>query len=38
LLRGAFGEMTASSRRVIGVASLPLGSPVELELTLEVTT
>jgi enamine deaminase RidA (YjgF/YER057c/UK114 family) len=37
LHRDVFGEMTVSSRLVIGVASLPLGSPVELELILEVT-
>jgi enamine deaminase RidA (YjgF/YER057c/UK114 family) len=29
-------EQTVSSRLVIGVASLPLGSPVELEVILEV--
>jgi enamine deaminase RidA (YjgF/YER057c/UK114 family) len=36
LLRDVLGEETISSRLVIGVASLPLGSPVELELILEV--
>jgi enamine deaminase RidA (YjgF/YER057c/UK114 family) len=36
LLRDVFGEKTVSSRLVIGVASLPLGSPVELEVILEV--
>ena len=36
LLRDIFGEEAVSSRLVIGVASLPLGSPVELELILEV--
>ena len=36
LLRDVFGEQTVSSRLVIGVASLPLGSPVELEVILEV--
>ena len=36
LLRDAFGEQTVSSRLVFGVASLPLGSPVELEVILEV--
>jgi enamine deaminase RidA (YjgF/YER057c/UK114 family) len=36
LLRDVFGEGTVSSRLVIGVASLPLGSPVELEVILEV--
>jgi enamine deaminase RidA (YjgF/YER057c/UK114 family) len=36
LLRDVFGDQTVSSRLVIGVASLPLGSPVELEVILEV--
>jgi enamine deaminase RidA (YjgF/YER057c/UK114 family) len=36
LLRDVFGEQTNSSRLVFGVASLPLGSPVELEVTTEV--
>jgi enamine deaminase RidA (YjgF/YER057c/UK114 family) len=36
LLRDVFGEETISSRLVFGVASLPLGSPVELEVILEV--
>ena len=36
LLRDVFGERTISSRLVFGVASLPLGSPVELEVILEV--
>jgi UDP:flavonoid glycosyltransferase YjiC (YdhE family) len=36
LLRDVFGEEKISSRLVIGVASLPLGSPVELEVILEV--
>jgi len=36
LLREVFGEETVSSRLVFGVASLPLGSPVELEVILEV--
>ena len=36
LLRDVFGENTVSSRLVIGVASLPLGSPVELEAIFEV--
>jgi enamine deaminase RidA (YjgF/YER057c/UK114 family) len=36
LLRDVFGDETVSSRLVIGVASLPLGSPVELEVILEV--
>ncbi len=36
LLRDVFGEKAISSRLVLGVASLPLGSPVELEVILEV--
>jgi enamine deaminase RidA (YjgF/YER057c/UK114 family) len=36
LLRDVLGEETVSSRLVIGVASLPFGSPVELEVILEV--
>jgi enamine deaminase RidA (YjgF/YER057c/UK114 family) len=36
LLRDVFGDRTISSRLVFGVASLPLGSPVELEVILEV--
>ena len=36
LRRDVFGEKTVSSRLVIGVASLPLGSPVELEVIVEV--
>jgi enamine deaminase RidA (YjgF/YER057c/UK114 family) len=36
LFRDVFGEKLISSRLVIGVASLPLGSPVELEVILEV--
>jgi enamine deaminase RidA (YjgF/YER057c/UK114 family) len=36
LLRDVLGEKTVSSRLVVGVASLPLGSPVELEVILEV--
>src|SRR2546421_461009 len=36
LLRDVLGEETVSSRLVIGVASLPLGSPVELEVIFEV--
>jgi enamine deaminase RidA (YjgF/YER057c/UK114 family) len=36
LLRDILGEETVSSRLVIGIASLPLGSPVELEVILEV--
>ena len=37
LLRDVLGEHTMSSRLVIGVASLPLGSPVELEVIFEVS-
>src|SRR5262245_19497832 len=36
LLRDVLGAETVSSRLVFGVASLPLGSPVELEVILEV--
>ena len=36
LLRDVFGQTSVSSRLVFGVASLPLGSPVELEIILEV--
>jgi enamine deaminase RidA (YjgF/YER057c/UK114 family) len=36
LFRDVLGEETMSSRLVIGVASLPLGSPVELEVILEI--
>jgi enamine deaminase RidA (YjgF/YER057c/UK114 family) len=36
LLRDIFGDEAVSSRLVIGVASLPLGSPVELEVIIEV--
>ena len=36
LLRDVFGEGKTSVRSVIGVASLPLGMPVELEVTFEV--
>lgn len=36
LLRDVLGEQAMSSRLVIGVASLPLGSPVELEVIVEV--
>jgi enamine deaminase RidA (YjgF/YER057c/UK114 family) len=37
LLRNVFGEDKASVRSVLGVTSLPLGSPVMLEVTFEVT-
>ena len=36
LLRDVFGDQTVSSRLVFGVASLPLGSAVELEVILNV--
>jgi enamine deaminase RidA (YjgF/YER057c/UK114 family) len=36
LLRDVLGDQTVSSRLVLGVASLPLGSPVELEVIFEV--
>lgn len=36
LLRDVFGEDRMSTRLVVGVASLPLGVPVELELIFEV--
>jgi enamine deaminase RidA (YjgF/YER057c/UK114 family) len=36
LLRDVFGQEAVPSRLVFGVASLPLGSPVELEVILEV--
>jgi enamine deaminase RidA (YjgF/YER057c/UK114 family) len=36
LLRDVFGEDKQPCRSVYGVASLPLGVPVELEITLEV--
>jgi enamine deaminase RidA (YjgF/YER057c/UK114 family) len=36
LLRDVFGAEAVSSRLVFGVASLPLGSPIELEVILEV--
>jgi enamine deaminase RidA (YjgF/YER057c/UK114 family) len=36
LFRDVFGNEAISSRLVLGVASLPLGSPVELEVILEV--
>lgn len=37
LFQEIFGKDKASVRLVIGVASLPLGMPVELEIILEVT-
>ncbi|MBK7406013.1 MAG: RidA family protein [Phycisphaerales bacterium] len=36
LFRDVFGAEGVSSRLVLGVASLPLGSPVELEVIVEV--
>ena len=36
VVRNVVGDQTVSSRLVFGVASLPLGSPVELEVILEV--
>jgi enamine deaminase RidA (YjgF/YER057c/UK114 family) len=36
LFRDIFGEEKMSVRQVFGVASLPLGMPVELEVVLEV--
>jgi enamine deaminase RidA (YjgF/YER057c/UK114 family) len=36
LLRDVFGESKTSVRSVFGVASLPLGAPVMLEVTFEV--
>ena len=36
LLRDVFGEDKMSVRSVVGVASLPLGAPVMLEVTFEV--
>ena len=38
LLRDVFGEGTTSVRSVFGVASLPLGLPVMLEVTFEVNS
>jgi hypothetical protein len=36
LPQDVFGAQAVSSRLVFGVASLPLGSPVELEVIFEV--
>jgi enamine deaminase RidA (YjgF/YER057c/UK114 family) len=36
MLLAVFGEEKLSGRVVLGVASLPLGVPIELELVLEV--
>jgi enamine deaminase RidA (YjgF/YER057c/UK114 family) len=38
LLRDVFGKDKSSCRLVYGVASLPLGTPVELEVIFEVAT
>jgi enamine deaminase RidA (YjgF/YER057c/UK114 family) len=38
LLRDVFGEDKMSVRSVLGVASLPLGVPIMLEVTFEVNT
>jgi enamine deaminase RidA (YjgF/YER057c/UK114 family) len=38
LLRDVFGEQSLPVRMVFGVASLPLGMPVELEVILEIQT
>ena len=38
LLQDVFGRDRNPCRVVLGVASLPLGSPVELEVTFEVTS
>ena len=37
LLRDVFGIEKTAVRLVIGVASLPLGAPIELDVTFEVT-
>jgi enamine deaminase RidA (YjgF/YER057c/UK114 family) len=37
LFRDVFGEIRMSVRSVVGVASLPLGMPVEVEVTMEVS-
>lgn len=36
LLRDVFGDDKVSTRLVLGVASLPLGVPIELELVFEI--
>jgi enamine deaminase RidA (YjgF/YER057c/UK114 family) len=36
LLRDVFGRENMSARSVIGVASLPLGVPIELEVVFEI--
>jgi enamine deaminase RidA (YjgF/YER057c/UK114 family) len=38
LLRDVFGAQKTSARLVFGVASLPFGMPVELEVIFEVET
>jgi enamine deaminase RidA (YjgF/YER057c/UK114 family) len=37
LLQDVFGESRNPCRSVLGVASLPLGAPIELEITFEIT-
>ena len=37
LLRVIFGEAGLGTRIAVGVASLPLGAPVELDLIVEVS-
>jgi enamine deaminase RidA (YjgF/YER057c/UK114 family) len=38
LLVEVFGEMGRHARSAVGVAELPLGAPVEVELTVEIVT
>jgi len=38
LLRDVFGEIRMSVRSVLGVASLPVGAPVMLEVTFEINS
>ena len=38
LLRDIFGEQGQHARSAVGVASLPLGAPVEIELILQVAS
>jgi enamine deaminase RidA (YjgF/YER057c/UK114 family) len=38
LLQDVFGKAKNPSRLVYGVASLPLGTPVELELIFEISS
>ena len=37
LLGKIFGDLGQHARSAVGVAELPLGSPVEIELTVELT-